>query len=228
MRYGFIAAIEAEARAFPAARGALRAGGEFVVQVCGPGNANAERTARELVAAGCDVLVSWGVAGGLDPRLRCGTLVAAQACVDEAGRRLTFDAGPLEHLLGRLNDPAPERGQVLTVTRALDSARAKDTMHRHSGAAVVDMESIAIAAVAQSAGRGYCGLRAVLDDAAFELPHAALGGLGSDGRMRPLATAAAVLAGPRQLPRLLRLALHFRTALGRLTHTARALAGAET
>ena len=48
-----------------------------------PGRAEAE--ARRLVAEGCRALVSWGVAGGLDPALAPGDLVIPAEIVAENG-----------------------------------------------------------------------------------------------------------------------------------------------
>ena len=47
----------------------------YLVRCEGPGAANARRAAQALIAEGCDALVSFGVAGGLDPKLRPGDIV---------------------------------------------------------------------------------------------------------------------------------------------------------
>ena len=64
---GFITGLTAEARIAARCGGLLRAGGGTP--------AGAERAARQLVAEGAGALVSFGLAGGLDPALRPGALV---------------------------------------------------------------------------------------------------------------------------------------------------------
>jgi len=70
---GVVAALEFEAQSLGTRRhladglGSLRDGS--LLRVSGVGGDNAARAARELVAAGAGALLSWGVAGGLDPAL---------------------------------------------------------------------------------------------------------------------------------------------------------------
>ncbi|MCH8952346.1 MAG: hypothetical protein IID49_09510, partial [Proteobacteria bacterium] len=57
----------------------------IAIAVSGARPDRAEAEARRLVAGGCRVLLSWGVAGGLDPALRPGELVIPAEIVAEDG-----------------------------------------------------------------------------------------------------------------------------------------------
>jgi adenosylhomocysteine nucleosidase len=74
---GIVAALDAEARAFgPAARrrGGVLADGTLLT-VSGMGAELAAPAACRLIEAGASALLSFGFAGGLDPKLRAGSVV---------------------------------------------------------------------------------------------------------------------------------------------------------
>jgi len=58
----------------------------------------AEAEARRLVAEGCRALMSWGVAGGLDPALVPGDLVIPAVIVAEDGVRLPLSGTVIARL----------------------------------------------------------------------------------------------------------------------------------
>jgi len=106
---GIVAALAAEARTLGVSRRALRrierrsdglaalADGSLVA-VSGMGCEAAARSARSLVEAGCGALASWGLAGGLDPALRAGTVVAPETVLLDGapGEAATLDAAALD------------------------------------------------------------------------------------------------------------------------------------
>jgi len=79
---GIVAALAAEARTLgravpPHEQFALLPDGSLLA-VSGMGFEAAERDARALIDAGCNALVSWGLAGALDPRVTPGTVVVPE------------------------------------------------------------------------------------------------------------------------------------------------------
>jgi len=189
--------------------------GSVLIRCGGPGPTAADAAARALVDDGCDRLLSWGVAGGLAPALHPGDLILADAVIDDAGRRWHCDC-PLP-----LNDVV--RGTIAGSEHALLTPAAKAERHRRDGCLAVDMESAAIAAVAERAGLPFAALRAVADPATRSIPYAALNAVDAHGRSRPLRLLGGVLRRPLELARLIPLARDFGRARRALTRAANAL-----
>jgi adenosylhomocysteine nucleosidase len=177
----------------------------WAVAVGGGGSAGADLVARRLVAEGAAALVSFGLAGGLDPRLRPGTLVVPVA-VHVAGQDLRTDAA----LCQRLGGATAHR--LLGTSTVAATAAAKRRLWQDSGAAAVDLESGAVAQVADAAGLPFAALRAICDPAERDLPPAALAALDQHGAIGLARVIRSVLRHPGQLPALLGLARDAATA----------------
>ena len=144
---------------------------EVVLAATGDGAGNAAAGARAWLAGGEFAGVMFvGVAGGLSPGLRPGTVVAAREVIDagppvpppdpEWLRRAERDAGAL---------PA----SLVTSPEVLCTARAKAEAYARLPAgsvATVDLESAAYARAAALRGVPWVALRAVADAAEEELP----------------------------------------------------------
>ncbi len=229
MRIGIVIALEAEARTL------ARRDGDFLVHgaarcryqtlVSGPGPRRADAAARQLLIAGCDALLSFGLAGGLAPTLHAGALLVASNVHTADGDSLNCDRVLHDQLISGLAASgacsAPLYGADLPIVTQADKRALYETL----GVVAVDMESAAIGRAAGDAGRPFAVLRCVVDPAHFSLPHAALAGMGEDGGNRPLATAAAVLMHPFELPDLIRLALWYGGALRALRGAGALLCG---
>jgi adenosylhomocysteine nucleosidase len=187
----FVVGFEAEARV-------ARLSG-WQVGIGGGTTEGAVRAARRLIAAGATGIVSFGFAGGLDPTLSAGTLVVAEA-VSANGNVWPADR-TLSRCLGGITGHL-----ALGLDRVVASADEKRHLNRKTGAALVDMESGAVASVAAEAGVPFAVLRAICDPADRALPPAALVALNSAGRVAAIRLAMSILAGPGQLGALLGLA----------------------
>src|SRR5208282_3321832 len=130
---GFVVGLAAEARlarspGWPIAIGGGTAGG-------------ARLAAERLVSDGVTALISFGLAGGLDPALRAGSLLVPGAIMMD-GQRLPTDRTVSERL-GGVSIPL-----LLGARDAVASAAAKAALFAATGAAAVDLESGAVACVA--------------------------------------------------------------------------------
>src|SRR5260370_41196824 len=101
-RMGVVAALEAEARtlgpAVPRRDGLSSLGDGALLAVSGMGGALAAHAARHLVDAGAAALMSFGLAGGLDPALSAGTVVLPTAVISRGGAHFLTSTGWREEL----------------------------------------------------------------------------------------------------------------------------------
>ena len=234
---GVVAALEFEARAL----GKRRRAGEglsslpdgSLVSVCGIGAENAQRAARRLIGAGVGALLSWGVAGGLDPGLACGTVVLPTEILRGSE---TLAASPLrrfatcrtwrERLGAALRGHARlATGALLTSAVPVAAAGLKARMFEETRAVAVDMESAAVAEVAADHGLPFVALRVILDTALDSLPESVLRTLvpaaGGSGPRRAWSLLRPLLHAPADLGPLLRLAGQYRIARRTLSDCAR-------
>lgn len=165
--------------------------------------------AERLLAEGAEGLLSFGIAGGLDPALRPGDVVVGTAVQWEGE---TFEADGVWKCRLLSGIPFSRSGTVAAVGRIAATPAAKRALH-DGGASIVDMESGAMARVCARAGKPFAVLRAVADPAGRGLPRSVFVGLAPDGSPRPLAVMAALARRPWELPGLIRVGLDSRAAL---------------
>ena len=211
MRIGIVVGMRAEAACAAAPSAALPEPLRPLLFTAGSEPGRAHEGARELLAEGASALLSFGVAGGLDPALLPGDAVLASVVIAPDGTRFPTEPGwrkSLEaHLAGRARVGALSGSDRMIATRAekLELARA-------SAALAVDMESHQVARAARAAGVPFMALRVILDPASGELPWVAEGGIGHAGERRALAVLTRLLVRPWELRRLLALAGQSRRA----------------
>lgn len=165
-------------------------------------------------------LISFGLCGALDPDLGVADLVVADGVVGEDGERAA-DAAWTAALRAAL--PHARAGLAASGEAIVGSVEAKALLRRASGAAIVDMETHAVAQAAREAGIPFAVVRAVSDTAAFALPRAAQAGFKADGEPDIGAVVAALVRRPWELPALIRTALDAGMAFGSLRRAARVL-----
>lgn len=161
--------------------------------------AGAGEAVCRAVAAGASGLVSFGLAGGLDPDLRPGMLVVPTAVLCDGA---TFAADPA--LMEWLGGATPHR--LLAVETIVADGAIKKRLWQQTGAAAVDLESGAVARTAAARGLPFAVLRAICDPAGRGLPPAALAALDARGAIGLARVAGSVAAQPGQIAALLRLA----------------------
>jgi hopanoid-associated phosphorylase len=157
----------------------------------------------EAAAGGCCGIVSFGVAGGLDPLLLPGDLVIASAVVTDQGRYRTDEAWA-RALLAAL--PGAVHAEISGMEAPLAEPADKRALRRAHRTAAVDTESHIAAAIAARRGVPFAAVRVVLDPAHRSLPPAALVPLRRDGSADVGAVLASVRRQPAQLPDLMRIA----------------------
>jgi hopanoid-associated phosphorylase len=176
---------------------------EACVERSGVGASRAEAAARRLVEQGATALVSWGVAGGLDPDLRTGTVILPERVIDAEGTSFGVDLVWRDRVLERVQDriaisPSP----IVSVPRPVATPQEKSTLHRRTGAGGADMESAAVAAFAGGTGVPFIAVRVIVDSADVTLPVTVMTLCDKEGRLKTAAIVRLLLR-PREWPALM-------------------------
>lgn len=128
--------------------------GRSVVACAGMGAEAVERAARAALAMRPRELISVGLAGACDPRLRVGDIVRAGVVIDgRTGERFV--------------DSRFER--VLVTTDEIVSVEEKTRTRIAYDAAAVDMEAATVARLAKKSGLNFRAIKVISDEADFEV-----------------------------------------------------------
>jgi adenosylhomocysteine nucleosidase len=215
VRLGIVTGLAAERsclRALAADQGSVRC--------FGTGPEAAAKAASDLLTEGCGALLSFGLAGGLDPGLRPGAVVLAEAIVTERGELFSTDTAWRRRVIRRLTGTAVCEGRLAGSDRPLLSVEEKRAAALASQVVVADMESHAVARAAQRSSVPFMAIRAVADPAERTIPAWLAATIGNNGRPRLRVVAKGVLAHLSDVPRLFRLARDRRAALAALRRVA--------
>ena len=224
-RIGVVAALGAEARTLGTATARrrdnltlLRDG--TLLAVSGMGCEAAESAARMLADAGAASLMSWGLAGALDPSLRAGSVVLPNEIISRDGLCCPVSPEWRARFAAAISAQRPVAGgKLLTSSRALDAVAEKAAAFRETGAVAVDMESLAVAQVAGTRNLPFIAVRVIVDTAADMLPRAVVAA-SRNGRVRIWPLIGGLAAAPREIAPLLRLAQRYRAAIRALAAVA--------
>lgn len=192
---GILAGLQSEARCL--------SGSGYKVALSGARLDGAWRAAQELVAGGATHLMSFGLAGGLDPALAPGTLLLPSRLLMPDDGAVSVDAAWHARALTLLGPQRPVTSAMVGTDTAIATAAAKAALFARTGASAVDMESHVLAQAAPDLP--LLILRVVADGAHDALPPAALVGIRPDGSTDLLAVLRSVLRQPGQIPALIRL-----------------------
>ncbi|MHB0888729.1 phosphorylase family protein [Acidithiobacillus sp.] len=215
MSLGIVVALAAEAQVLtetvPLAGEGIDIAPGLRLRLCGMGPEPAAQAAAALLAEGVGALLAFGTAGGLDPALRPGILLLPERVIYSGGD-YAVAASWRSRVAARIHGELVS-GPLLTVATACAQSGQKQTLHAHSGAVAVDMESGAVAAVATSAGKPFLVLRALVDPAERDLPLSAMVAVDAYGHLRLSALLAALARRPWEITALLRLGREMSAAL---------------
>jgi hopanoid-associated phosphorylase len=206
-RIGIVTGLISEANCLEPAARALGADRRPLMFCSGADAGRAADGIAGMIADGVSALLSFGVAGGLDPKLRPGDVVVAEAVIAPDGARYATQTDWRDRVVEAAGGP-----RQLTVASIAGSdtpvpaPSAKARLHRDTGAAALDMESHIAAAAAAAAGLPFLAVRVVADPADRRIPAAALAGIGADGKVRPFAVIGRLVMKPWEIPDLVRLA----------------------
>lgn len=165
---------------------------------------------QAALANGAKAVISFGIAGGLQPGLKPGTTIIGRV-IDGGDLRTKADLAWIERLAAAL--PHALVTDLAGVDAAVCGTDSKSRLHRATGAAAVDMESHIAARLAAQHGVPFAALRTIADPAERTVPSCAAVGMKPDGSTNVPAVLRKLGRNPGELPDLIRTALDARAAL---------------
>jgi len=226
---GVVTALRAEASCIVSARipfdESVRINAHTLLWLSGMGASAASKAAKGLCRHGITALVSFGVAGALDPNLKPGDLVLPDAIY--ADQQWPVNLAWRDRLQQKLAmDVTVVNGVLANSAEPLTNEKTKQDLAQVTGACAVDMESGAIAAVAATACIPFIAVRAIIDPVQFSPPQALLSAVYPDGRVNPVRIMSLLLNRSVHLSTLIQMGAGMRAARKTLSRVIQ-LAGSE-
>lgn len=213
-------------------------GARLSVQASGMGCLRAARAAQRLARQGVGALLCFGVAGALDPALRCGDIVLASEviCAQPLALQLPGMRPTALPALARVRTGQSWRSQLaaalsrhgavlerpmLTSSELICEAHDKMRLFRETGAVAVDMESAAVGVIANLHGLPFMVLRVIADTAEDALPAVLRSIAGVEAGAPSWASWLPLLTAPTAWPGLARMGRRYQRACAVLRECAR-------
>jgi adenosylhomocysteine nucleosidase len=202
---GIVTGLKFEAAIVKRQRGFPGTGAPLVKAVGGSADA-AEAAAREMLVSEVQGLVSFGIAGALDPSLKAGTLVLPDRVTGPDRHSFRTDVGWNKRLTAQLPGTIQvSRTDLASVAEPVLLASQKKALAQETKAGAVDMESAAVAKVAAAHEVPFIAIRAIADEAGSDLPQAAQVAMGADGSVNVWRVLFSLISQPTQLAQIARL-----------------------
>jgi adenosylhomocysteine nucleosidase len=174
-------------------------------------------------------VISFGVAGGLDPTLKSGDVVVATEVLSGDTRWLAGLALNDELIANvALGGRRIVRGGLAGVEQVIAAKASKAALHLETGAAAVDMESHIAAAYAAEAGLPFAALRVISDPATRALPELARAAIKPNGDIDLRKVLRGLARNPLTLRALVSTGIDFNRALRSLRGCRSFLLGGES
>ena len=169
--------------------------------------------ANTLAKNGCEILISFGFAGALDPQLSGGDLVIPTSVTDAEGNAYTTDYKLHQKVSRHLsNNFKITVGKLFGSETIIWDADEKNRLFSQYNAKIVDMESLGVARAASENHCYFLIVRAVSDTANQSLPKESLKSINLNNNIKIINILIDLTKNIDELPSLLRLAQNSRKA----------------
>ena len=207
------------------AREARSASGSGIQTICSGGSpANLRRLLMKDAYPDIAAVISFGIAGGLNPALIPGHVIAADAVVSQVHRWPT-NLDLTDAIIGELQGAGLSvlRASIAGVDEALLDPEAKAASRKRTGGAVVDMESHIAAEYAAERKLPFAAVRVVCDPSERSLPPLVNQALTPDGKVDYKGVFSSLMRQPGQVSDLFRLVFDSQTAFNALEEAGKAM-----
>jgi adenosylhomocysteine nucleosidase len=195
-----------------------------LVAHAGTGPNNAIKATELLLAKGSTKLISWGCAAALDHSLNAGDLCLPKIIIAENQQRYPTHSDWQQHTTKLLSELQAIHSDPLSESHSLVSTRSEKKVLRDAfGSVALDMESAAIAEIAQKANIPYLVIRAIADPSDMDMPDAIPYALNNEGTVDIKKLIIYLLTHPDEIPSLIKLGIAFQSARRTLKYAAHAL-----
>ena len=183
---------------------------------------NAYIQANRLVKNGCNILISFGYAGALDPQLSSGDLVIPKLVIDEKNNIFKTDKELHKKLLGHFSNKIKlSSGRLFGSETIIWDAEEKKRLLKRYNTKTVDMESLGVAQAAIENNCSFLVVRAISDTAKQNLPRHTLKSFSLTNSIKISSILLDLAKHPNELPSLLKLAQNSQKAQACLQNVAK-------
>ena len=195
---------------------------ELILLQSGMGPRNAEAATRALLdTATPDLIINFGLAGAVAPGPEIADLVVAIRLLVRDRGTFSAQSGPdlplVDEVIATVGTSRCHPGTFITIAETMSKADLRGTLPVGTETPVLEMETAAIARVANERGIPLLALRAISDDSDDELGFTIAEFCDANLRIRPIKVLFTILKRPRIIPQLIRLARNSKLAAEALT-----------
>ena len=227
---GIISALSAEARSLVdktiPVNTPVQVNEHAIAIICGMGEKNASAATQELIKKEVSALVSWGTAGALTENIHAGDLLLADSVISIDGNKYSFDTEWNNRIANELCNTSLKirHGMIAHTQEVLATTEDKRSLHEKTNALAVDMESIAIAQLANDALLPCVSVRAIVDLASQCIPETIIKNTDIFGRPALFPIFSSLIKKPGLITELIKLGIGMRAATRTLNTVARSQA----
>lgn len=161
--------------------------------------AKARRYVQELVDKGATRLMSFGIAGALEPGLPIGSMIIGTYVQSVAGKWMC-DSNWINDLIRKL--PRAHSGGVWGSEFLVPTAKDKRALYEKSRCLIVDMESQCMAEIAATFKLPIAVIRTVCDSSSMDVPPLVMDAIADDGSINIAKALGSIIRNPTQIPAL--------------------------